>query len=301
MTRSGFIGLAGRPNVGKSTLVNAIVGTKVAIISDRPQTTRRAVRGIATAPDLEWQMVLVDLPGVQRPRDSLTERMQRRVERELVESDAVLLVLNGEQGLGPGDRFIADALLAGSERAEGAAPVVCAVNKIDQLSKAKTVTMLAEAAKLDCIESVFPISARTGAGLGPLAEHLSSLMPEGPLMYPAEDRTDLASDVHLAELIREQVLRRTKEEVPHAVEVAIQEMELRDDGIFEVKAQIWAETASQKAILIGKGGRMVREVGTAARRELERELGGQVYLDLRVRVRERWRRDDGLLDRLGIE
>lgn len=301
MSRAGFIGLAGRPNVGKSTLVNAIVGTKVAIISDRPQTTRRAVRGIATAPDLAWQMVLVDLPGVQRPRDSLTERMQRRVERELVESDAVLLVLNGEQGVGPGDRFIADALLAGSERAEGAAPVVCAVNKCDQLSKEKTLKVLSEAAELACVESVFPISARTGAGLEALAEHLRELLPEGPMMYAAEDSTDLASNVHLAELIREQVLRRTHEEVPHAVEVAILEMELREDGIFEIRAQIWAETESQKGILIGKGGRMVREVGTAARRELERELGGQVYLDLKVRVRESWRRDDGLLDRLGIE
>ncbi len=161
--------------------------------------------------------------------------------------------------------------------------------------------MLEQAAELACVESVFPISARTGAGLPSLVEHLSALLPDGPLMYPAEDHTDSASDIHLAELIREQVLKRTHEEVPHAVEVAIQEMELRDDGIFEVKAQIWAETDSQKKILIGKGGRMVRDVGTAARKELERELGGQVFLDLRVRVRERWRRDDGLLDRLGIE
>jgi GTP-binding protein Era len=301
VTRSGFIGLAGRPNVGKSTLVNAIVGTKVAIISDRPQTTRRAVRGIATSPDNEWQMVLVDLPGVQRPRDTLTERMQSRVERELVESDAVLLVLNGEQGVGPGDRFIADALLAGKERAEGAAPVVCIVNKIDILSKKQTVEVLSAAAELSCVDEVFPISARTGEGLESLVAHLSTLMPEGPLMYPAEDRTDAASEVHLAELIREQVLRRTHEEVPHAVEVAIQEIEQREDGITEVHAQIWVETESQKAILIGKGGRMVRDVGTAARTELEGELGGQVYLDLRVRVRESWRRDDSLLDRLGID
>jgi GTP-binding protein Era len=227
--------------------------------------------------------------------------MQRRVERELVESDAVLLVLNGEQGVGPGDRFIADALLAGKERAEGAAPVVCVVNKIDILSKAQTVEVLSSAAELSCVDSVFPISARTGEGLESLVEHLSGLLPEGPLMYPAEDRTDEASELHLAELIREQVLRRTHEEVPHAVEVAIQEIERREDGITEVHAQIWTETESQKAILIGKGGRMVRDVGTAARTELERELGGQVYLDLRVRVRESWRRDDSLLDRLGIE
>ncbi|CAN5607855.1 GTPase Era [soil metagenome] len=301
MTRSGFIGLAGRPNVGKSTLVNAIVGSKVAIISERPQTTRRAVRGIATASDLSWQMILVDLPGVQRPRDSLTERMQHRVERELIESDAVLMVLNGEQGVGPGDRFIADALLAGAERAAGAGPVICAVNKIDRLSKGKLVTVLAEAAELSCVDEVFPISARIGTGLEQLSEHLSGLLPEGPLMYDSEDTSDLPSDVHLAELIREQVLRRTHEEVPHAVEVAVLETEVREDGIIEVRAQIWVETESQKAILIGKGGRMVREVGTGARKELERELGGQVFLDLRVRVRERWRRDNDMLDRLGIE
>jgi GTPase len=297
MTRSGFVGLAGRPNVGKSTLVNAIVGAKVAIISDRPQTTRRAVRGIATDVEAGWQLVLVDLPGVQRPRDSLTERMQRRVERELADADCVLLVVNGEQGLGPGDRFIAETLLGVSERR----PVVCAVNKSDRLNTPQTAAVLSDVAELEVVDEVFPISAKTGSGLAELVRRLAELMPEGPWMYPPEDRSDAAGETHLAELIREQVLRRTREEVPHAVEVMVEGAELRDDGLFEVKAQIWAETDSQKAILIGRGGRMIRDIGTAARRELERELGGQVYLDLQVRVRERWRRDEGLLDRLGIE
>ena len=156
-------------------------------------------------------------------------------------------------------------------------------------------------AELEIVDEIFPVSARTGSGLEPLIERLAELMPEGPYLYPPEERTDSPSETHLAELIREQVLRRTREEVPHAVEVIVDGAELRDDGIFEVRAQVWAETESQKAILIGKGGRMVRDVGTAASRELERELGGQVFLDLHVRVRERWRRDDGLLDRLGIE
>jgi GTPase len=151
------------------------------------------------------------------------------------------------------------------------------------------------------VDEVFPVSARTGNGLEPLIARLAELMPDGPYLYPPEERTDAPSETHLAELIREQVLRRTRAEVPHAVEVIVDDAELRDDGLFEVRAQVWAETESQKAILIGRGGRMIREIGTAARRELERELGGQVYLDLRVRVRERWRRDDGLLDRLGIE
>jgi GTP-binding protein Era len=148
---------------------------------------------------------------------------------------------------------------------------------------------------------VFPISAKRGTGVGPLIERLAELVPEGPFMYPAEDRSDQPSEVHLAELIREQVLRRTREELPHAVEVAVEEIEEREDGLIGVRAQVWAETESQKAILIGKGGRMIRDIGTAARKELERELGTQVFLDLNVRVREQWRRDEGLLDRLGID
>ena len=297
MTRAGFIGLAGRPNVGKSTLVNAIVGAKVAIISDRPQTTRRASRGVATDVTAGWQLVLVDLPGVQRPRDVLTQRMQRRVAYELEGADAVLFVVNGEQGIGPGDRFIASHLLS----ARPGVPVICAVNKIDRLSAAETTQALAEAAELEIVDEVFPISARRGTGVGPLTERLAELVPEGPLLYPPEERTDQPSEVHLAELIREQVLRRTREELPHAVEVAVEDVATREDGLIEISAQIWAETESQKGILIGKGGRMVREIGAAARKELERELGAQVFLDLQVRVRERWRRDEGLLDRLGID
>ena len=296
-TRSGFIGLAGRPNVGKSTLANAIVGAKVAIVSDRPQTTRRAVRGVATDPGEGWQMVLVDLPGVQRPRDVLTERMQRRVERELDDSDAVLLVVNGEQGIGPGDRFIAERLLA----SRGETPVVCAVNKVDRLRAPETAKALADAEALGVADEIFPVSAKTGKGLGPLVEHLASLLPEGPFLYPAEERSDEPSEVHLAELIREQILRRTRDELPHAVDVAVESIEPREDGLVEIRAQVWAESESQKGILIGRGGRMVREIGTAARRELERELGAKVFLDLQVRVRERWRRDEALLDRLGID
>jgi GTP-binding protein Era len=297
MTRSGFVGLAGRPNVGKSTLANALVGAKVAIVSDRPQTTRRAVRAIATDAGREWQMVLVDLPGVQKPRDVLTERMQSRVERELADADAVLFVINGEQGIGPGDRFIAETML----RAKESTPVICAVNKIDRLKRHELVEALAAAGELEVVDEVFPISARRGTGVEALHERLVELMPEGPLLYPPESRTDETSEVHLAELIREQVLRRTREELPHAVEVEVSSIEAREDGLVEVRADVWAETDSQKAILIGKGGRMVRDIGSAARRELERDLGARVYLELKVRVRPRWRRDESLLDRLGID
>jgi GTPase len=297
VSRAGFAGVAGRPNVGKSTLVNAIVGARVAITSERPQTTRRAIRGVATDLQGDWQLVLTDLPGVQRPRDALTERMQRRVEREIAESDAILFVVNAEQGVGPGDRFIDKALLGASRET----PVICAVNKVDRLNNAETAAVLAEAGELGSVDEIFPISARTGAGLEPLIARLIELMPEGPLMYPPEQRSDLPSDVLLAELIREQVLRRTRDELPHAVEVQVNEITRRDDGVVEVHALVWAETESQKAILIGAGGSKVKEIGSGARAELERELGAKVFLDLQVRVRRHWRRDENLLDRLGIE
>jgi GTP-binding protein Era len=291
-TRSGFVAIAGRPNVGKSTLVNGLVGRKVAIVSDKPQTTRRAIRGVATAGD--HQLVLVDLPGVQRPRDALTERMQRRVESEVADSDAVLFVLNGAQGIGPGDRFIATIL-----RPAGV-PVVLAVNKVDRLNRGQVLEVLAEAAELDLAEDVFPISARTGEGIGPLREHLATLMPEGPFLFPAEDRSDQSEDVMLAELIREQVLRRTFQEVPHSVEVKVDEIDDRRE-VAIVRALVWVEAESQKGILIGSGGRMIKAIGTAARKELERELGTRVHLELSVRVRRGWRGDEALLDRLGIE
>ena len=297
MTTSGFVGVAGRPNVGKSTLVNAIVGARVAIVSERPQTTRRAIRGVSTDADGGWQLVLTDLPGVQRPRDALTERMQRRVEREIADSDAVLFVINAEQGVGPGDRFIAKALL----QANAETPVVCAVNKIDRLNNAETAAVLAQTAELEGVDEIFPVSARRGIGLEVLIDKLVELMPEGPFLFPPEQRSDLPSEVLLAELIREQVLRRTRDELPHAVEVQIGEVAYREDGVVEVRAQIWAETESQKGILIGSGGRKIKEVGTAARAEREQELGASVFLDLQVRVRKRWRKDEGLLDRLGIE
>jgi GTPase len=293
VTRAGFVALAGRPNAGKSTLVNRIVGGKVAIVSDKPQTTRREIRGIATRP--EWQLVLVDLPGVQRPRDSLTERMQARVERALGEADAVLLLLNGEQRVGPGDRFIARAVR------NAQLPAVIAVNKVDRLGRPRTLAALSEAAELDLEGEVFPISALTGAGVPELVEQLVSLLPEGPFLYPPDEESDLPERVRLAELVREQVLLRTREELPHAVEVEIDELEEREDGLLVVRARVWAETESQKGILVGAGGRMVKAVGSAARREIERATGRRVHLDLTVRVRKGWRRDEGLLDRLGIE
>jgi GTP-binding protein Era len=297
VTSAGFIGLAGRPNVGKSTLVNRIVGSRVAIVSMRPQTTRRAIRGIHTDLEAGRQLVLVDLPGVQRPRDILTERMQKRVERELADSDLALVVINGEEGVGPGDRFIARALVAAGSKL----PTICAVNKADLLGPNELVPVLAEAAELEGVDEVFPISARSGEGVDALVERLAELVPEGPYMYPPEDHSDQSSELLLAELIREQVLNRTRQEIPHSVEVAVKEIAEREDGLVVVSAEVWAETESQKGILIGKGGAKVGEIGTGARQSLEAELGAKVHLDLKVRVRSHWRRDEDLLDRLGIE
>jgi GTP-binding protein Era len=296
VTRSGFIALAGRPNVGKSTLANAIVGAHVAIVSDKPQTTRRAIRGIATGPD--WQLVLVDLPGVQRPRDPLTERMQRRVERELRDADGCLLMVNAQEGIGPGDRFIARLLRSAP------VPVVIAVNKIDRSSGAQTAAALQAAGDLKVGEEVFPVSARTGSGIHPLTEHLISLLPQGPLYFEAQQHSDQPELLRLAELVREQVLRRTREELPHAVEVqveSVQREERGDRGLVRIEALVLVETESQKRIVIGAGGAMIKSIGMAARRVMEKDLGGQVHLELRVRVRRHWRADERVLDRLGIE
>ncbi|HEX7609358.1 MAG TPA: GTPase Era, partial [Solirubrobacteraceae bacterium] len=247
MSRAGFVALAGRPNVGKSTLINAVVGEKVAIVSDRPQTTRRAIRGVLQREDCE--IVLVDLPGVQRPRDALTARMARRVQQELESSDAALLMINGEQGVGPGDRYIAAAL------AGAAVPVTIAVNKIDRLSTAPLMAVLQEASELEVGDSVFPISARRGEGVAELVAHLGSLMPESPFMFAAGAVSDQPRQVLFAELIREAVIRRTFQEVPHAVEVIIEDLDRPREGLARIRALIWVESESQKGILVGARGR----------------------------------------------
>jgi GTP-binding protein Era len=287
----GDIALAGRPNVGKSTLANAIVGAKVAIVSDKPQTTRRAIRGVATGPD--WQLVLVDLPGVQRPRDALTSRMQKRVEHELEDADACLFVVNAQEGVGPGDRFIATLLEPVS------IPVVIAVNKVDRADRAATAAALQASAELDVADEVFPVSARTGSGITPMVDQLVSLLPHGPFYFEPQQRTDQPEHVRLAELVREQILRRTRQELPHSIEVVVEAIDPGEPT--RIEAVILSETESQKRILIGAGGQMVKSIGIAARRAIEGELGARVHLDLRVRVRRHWRADEHILDRLGIE
>ena len=285
--RSGFVAVAGRPNVGKSTLVNALCGGKVAIVSDKPQTTRRRIFGIATADD--HQLVLADLPGFQRPRDPLTERMQRTVDASLADVEAVLFVLSARERIGAGDRFIA-------ERVFGlGVPVVIALNKVDRLKPGHIAEQMQTAAQLGEFHALHPVSALTGDGVADLRSELVELLPEGPLYFPPEQRTDLPLEAQIAELVREKALQLTREEVPHALSVEVEELTER-----VVRATIYVETDSQKQILVGKGGSMIRQIGMRARPEIELLLGHKVFLELQVKARPRWRRDETMLERLGL-
>jgi GTP-binding protein Era len=285
--RSGFVALAGRPNVGKSALVNALCGSKVVIVSDKPQTTRHRVQGVVNGPDA--QLVLVDLPGFQRPLDPLTERMQRRVDTTLEDVDAFLFVLAVDEAIGAGDRFVAARVLGAP------VPGVIALNKVDLADAATIARKIEQAAALGDFQALHPVSAKTGDGVAALRDELLALLPEGPLYFPPGEATDAPLELRIAELVRERALELTRDEVPHALTVEIEEIEGR-----RVTASLFVETASQKQILVGKGGRMIKRIGTRARPEIELLLGGPVYLDLRVKVRPRWRRDEALLERLGL-
>ncbi len=308
--RSGFVAVAGRPNVGKSTLVNALCGGKVAIVSDKPQTTRRRIFGIANGGD--WQLILADLPGFQRPLDELTERMQKTVDASFEEIEAVLFVLSARERIGAGDRFIASKVFALG------VPVVIVLNKVDRLKPAHIAEQMAGAAKLaagpkglaagarfradhhaadwvDNFRALHPVSAKTGDGIAALRDELVALLPEGPLYFPPEQRSDLSVDMQIGELIREKALWLTRDEVPHAISVEVESIEEKN-----VTASILVETESQKLIMVGKGGAMIKDIGTRARPEIEELLGHSVFLELRVKVRPKWRRDAATLERLGL-
>jgi GTPase len=286
--KSGFVAVAGRPNVGKSTLVNALTGSKVAIVSDKPHTTRHEIRGVYTNDDA--QLILVDLPGWQRPIDTLTERMQDRVDHAVTSDvDAVLLVVNARERIGTGDRFVA-------RRVFGLGiPVVIVLNKVDRLKPGHIATQMKTAAELGAFHALHPVSAKTGDGIGELRGDLVSLLPDGPLYYPPGTDTDMPLEARIAELVREQALRLTKEEVPHAVTAEVVEI---DDK--RVHVRLYTETESQKQILIGKGGTMVREIGRGARPHVEALLGHPVFLQLQVKASPKWRRNETMLERLGL-
>ena len=285
--KSGFVSVAGRPNVGKSTLVNALAGRKVAIVSDKPQTTRRRIFGVANSDD--YQLVLADLPGVQRPRDALTERMQHTVDSAFEDIDGVLFVLSARERIGAGDRFIAERVFSLG------VPVVIALNKVDRLKAGHIAQQMNAAAKLGDFHALHPVSAKTGDGIGELRDELVGLLQDGPLYCPREQATDLGESDQVAELIREKALWLTRDEVPHAISVEVEEL-----GEKVVRAFLLVETESQKQILVGKGGSMIKEIGTRARPEIEAVVGRPVFLDLTVKVRPRWRRDETQLERLGL-
>ena len=285
--RSGFVAVAGRPNVGKSTLVNAICGEKIAITSSVPNTTRRRLFGVAHGPD--YQLALVDLPGFQRPMDALTERMQKTVDASFDDVDAVLLVVDARAHIGSGDRFVARRVF-GLDK-----PVIIALNKVDRLKPAHIATQMKAAAALGDFHALHPVSAKTKEGVGELRDDLVVLLSEGPAYFPAEQRTDQTLEERIAEVIREKALQLTREEVPHAITVEVEEIEDR-----RLRALLYVQTESQKGILVGKKGTMIREIGTRARPEVEALVGRSLYLEIQVKVRPKWRRDPRMLERLGL-
>jgi GTPase len=285
--KSGIVVVAGRPNVGKSTLVNALCGEKIAITSNVPNTTRRRVFGVANGPG--YQLALVDLPGFQRPLDALTERMQETVDSSFEEVDAVLLVLDARARIGAGDRFVARRVFALGK------PVLIALNKIDRLKRGHVLSQMRVAAGLGDFHALHPVSAKTKEGVGELRGDLVSLLPEGPAYFPRDQTTDLTVEERIAEVIREKALHLTREEVPHALSVEIDEL-----GEKVLRAHLYVETESQKGILVGKKGTVVREIGTRARPEVEALVGHPVFLELVVKVRPKWRRDPRMLERLGL-
>jgi GTPase len=287
--KSGFAAVAGRPNVGKSTLVNALTGEKVAIVAETPHTTRHRIRGVYT--DDDAQLVLVDLPGWQRPIDPLTERMQERVDETISSEDVdvVLLVVSARDRIGAGDRFVARRVFSLG------IPVVIVVNKVDRLKGGHIALQMKQAATLGEFHALHPVSAKTGDGIDELRADLISLLPDGPMLFPPGMSTDMSTEARIAELVREQALRVAREELPHAVTAEVVEI----DGK-RVHVRLYTETESQKQILIGKRGQVVRDIGRGARPYIEALLGRPIYLQLQVKAAPKWRRNQAMLERLGL-
>ena len=293
--KSGFIAVVGRPNVGKSTLVNRLVGQKVSITSSRPQTTRGPIRGVRNGPG--YQAVFVDTPGSQKPRDTLRARMQEQVLDSLSESDAILLLFDAQgarEGLGSGDRYIARLV------AESGTPAIAAINKTDLLrNREEALPIVETASHLGDWTEIFQISAATGTNMEPLMESVIDLLPPGPRYFPEGTVTDYPESLVLAEYVREKALGVLREEVPHSVAVEIEDVE-RKESVTVVYAVIHVERATQRMIVLGKGGRTIKQIGTEARRDVERLLGSRIYLDLKVKVSQGWRSDKKFLERLGL-
>jgi GTP-binding protein Era len=289
--RSGFVSLVGRPNVGKSTLLNAFMGRKVAITSMKPQTTRNAIRGVLSGDG--WQVVFVDTPGLHKPKTLLGERLNDVVRHTLREVDAIVFMLDALQPVGSGDEFVARAVL------ETGTPAICVVNKMDIAKKDKLVPQLDAAQGLGEWKEIIPVSAARGTNVDRLQGLLVDQLPEGPQYYPEDMITDQPREVLLAEIVREKALHLTRQELPHSIAVVTDEVIDREDGIEEIHATIFVERESQKGMVIGKGGSMLKEIGTRARQDLEWLLGQKIYLALQVKVAKDWQRDPRALERLG--
>jgi GTP-binding protein Era len=290
--RSGFVAVVGRPNVGKSTLVNALVGQKVAIVSDKPQTTRRGIRGVRTTE--EYQVVFTDTPGFHKPRTLLGRRLNEVVAESVEGVDLIVQVVDAAAGVGRGDAYVYEHRVA-----PHAVPRLCAVNKIDLVRHHDLPPQLQAAADLGDFDEIVPVSAREGKGLGLLLDLIVERLPEGPAYYPPGEVTDQPLEIRLAEIVREKALALTREEVPHSIAVVVDEV-AREDGLTRVEATIVVERESQKGIVIGRGGAMLKTIGTRAREEMELLLGTKVFLDLRVKVLREWQRDPRALARLGL-
>jgi GTPase len=293
--RSGFVAVVGRPNVGKSTLVNRLVGQKVSITSPRPQTTRGPIRGVRNGPD--YQAVFVDTPGSQKPRDTLRARMQQQVLDSLSESDVILFVLDATQatgGIGPGDRYVARLV------AESGTPAIAVINKVDLLrNREEVLPIVGEVSELGDWREIFPISAAEVLNIEPLMEAVIELLLPGPRYFPEGKITDYPESLILAEYVREKALNVLRDEVPHAVAVEIEEVE-RKESVTVVYATIHVERPTQRMIVLGKGGKTIKRIGVEARRDVERLLGNRIYLDLKVKVSPGWRSDKKFLERLGL-
>jgi GTP-binding protein Era len=290
--RSGLVAVVGRPNVGKSTLVNALVGQKVAIVSDKPQTTRRDIRGIRTRAD--HQIVFTDTPGFHKPRTLLGSRLNELVDDATAGVDLVIQVVDAKAGVGRGDAYVFERQVR-----RAGVPAFCAVNKLDAVRDRREVPQLQAAADLGPFAEIVPVSAENGRGLDVLLELLLARLPEGPPLYPPDEVTDQPLEVRVAELVREQALAVTREEVPHSIAVVVEELE-REGDLTRIAATIVVERDSQKGIVIGKGGSVLKVIGTRARAQIELLLGTRVFLDLRVKVLKEWQRDPKALRRLGF-
>lgn len=290
--RSGFVAIIGRPNVGKSTLMNHLIGQKIAIMSDKPQTTRNKIHGVYTTNDT--QIVFLDTPGIHKPQSKLGNYMMQTAESALKEVEAALFLIDASEGLGGGDRYIIEQLK------KVKTPVFLVMNKIDKVLPEQLLPMITQYNELYDFAEIIPISALQGNNVTTLIEQLTRYLPEGPQYYPADQVTDHPEQFVVAELIREKILHMTREEIPHSIAVTIEDMRVQDNGVVYIGAVIFVERDSQKGIIIGKKGELLKEVGKQARKDIEALLGSRTYLELWVKVKKDWRNQERILKDLGF-